>query len=258
MCKTYKIRVIDHVVEIPGEYNKEYKDYSEALNAIEEIVLNASVECDGAVYNAETEEDVEFVTNKGQKEVTPIIPISGAGKTEEEIAPKEEEKMELGKEEEEDKEDDEYAIYEELGNYIKSELDKRAETDDLFANTYAKKNKSIKECIKYVVGEAFGSCKRNGNVGVTYFSPDKVVEMAIHYYDEDDIKIKEIGNKAKPYKPTTTTTLPPLTGITKPTTAATTTTTTIKPPLTARQKKAEAKKKAEEAVISMFDDSFFE
>ena len=37
---------------------------------------------------------------------------------------------------------------------IQSYLDKRAKSDELFAVAYRKKNKSIDECLAYIMGEA--------------------------------------------------------------------------------------------------------
>ena len=50
---------------------------------------------------------------------------------------------------------------------IKAYLDKRAEEDSLFAPKYANEKKSIDECCSYIMG-------------------------AVHYYDEDDIKINRL------------------------------------------------------------------
>lgn len=69
---------------------------------------------------------------------------------------------------------------------IKNHLDERAKTDDLFATAYAKPNKSIDECLAYILGEA----KKQGNA--VYLSDEVVFGWAIHYYDEDDIKINKL------------------------------------------------------------------
>ena len=69
---------------------------------------------------------------------------------------------------------------------IKAHLDKVAEQDETFAKNYAKKNKSVKECCNYIIGEAR---KRKGGGGVVGISDEEVYGMAIHYFDEDDIKV---------------------------------------------------------------------
>ena len=70
---------------------------------------------------------------------------------------------------------------------IKNYLDNRAKTDELFALAYAKPNKNIDECLSYIVGEAH---KQGGNA---VYVPDEVVfGWAVHYYDEDNIKINKL------------------------------------------------------------------
>lgn len=84
---------------------------------------------------------------------------------------------------------------------IKKYLDERAKNDEQFAVSYAKENKSIKECCRYIIGEA--SLSRNGNVAV--MSDDEVFGLAVHYYDEDDIEIKHVSEarvSANNYEPT--------------------------------------------------------
>ncbi len=66
---------------------------------------------------------------------------------------------------------------------IKKYLDHRAATDELFAASYAKKNKTLDECFSYILSEAR---KRGTHVCMT---DDEVFSLAVHYYDEDDIKI---------------------------------------------------------------------
>ena len=45
---------------------------------------------------------------------------------------------------------------------IKSYLDNRAKTDELFAVAYAKQNKNIDECFNYILGEA----RKQGNAAM--------------------------------------------------------------------------------------------
>lgn len=65
---------------------------------------------------------------------------------------------------------------------IKNHLDQRAKDDNLFAASYAKKNKSIDECCNYIFREA----KKKGSA--VFMKDDEVYGLAVHYYDEDDIK----------------------------------------------------------------------
>lgn len=69
---------------------------------------------------------------------------------------------------------------------IKSYLDNRAKTDELFAVAYAKPHKNIDECFNYILGEA----RKQGNA--VYLPDDVVFGWAVHYYDEDDIKINKL------------------------------------------------------------------
>lgn len=64
---------------------------------------------------------------------------------------------------------------------IKEYLDKRAQEDELFAVSYAKENKSIEECASFIIGEVQKS-------GCNGFPDAEIFGMAVHYYDEDDIK----------------------------------------------------------------------
>lgn len=70
---------------------------------------------------------------------------------------------------------------------VRAYLDNRAKTDELFAAAYAKPHKNIDECMTYIIGEAH---KMGGQA---VYVPDEVVYgWAVHYYDEDEIKIEKI------------------------------------------------------------------
>lgn len=74
---------------------------------------------------------------------------------------------------------------------IKQYLDNRAKTDELFAQAYAKPNKNIDECMQYIMGEA----KKQGGSAVC-ISDEVVFGWAVHYYDEDNIKINKVSGRA--------------------------------------------------------------
>jgi len=78
-----------------------------------------------------------------------------------------------------------------LKEAIQSYLDGRAKVDELFAVAYKKKNKSIDECCTYIMGEA----KKRGNA--VCMSDDEVFGLAVHYYDEDNIKINKLPANVK-------------------------------------------------------------
>ena len=70
---------------------------------------------------------------------------------------------------------------------IKNYLDNRAKTDELFAEKYANPKKSIDECCKYITGEAYARAKD----GTAVISDEEVYGMAVHYYDEETVKIRK-------------------------------------------------------------------
>ena len=74
---------------------------------------------------------------------------------------------------------------------IKTHLEQRAKEDSLFAVSLAKPNKSITECCSYILGEA----RKRGNA--VAMSDEEVFGMAVHYYDEDDIKVAKLPTGVK-------------------------------------------------------------
>ena len=66
-------------------------------------------------------------------------------------------------------------------------LNQRAATDPLFAPNLQKPNKSIEECITYILSEVQKS-------GCNGFDDDEIFSMAVHYYDEDDIEVGKATN----------------------------------------------------------------
>lgn len=62
---------------------------------------------------------------------------------------------------------------------IKSYLDRRAEEDKMFAESYANMKKNIIECCDFIVSEV----KRQNRTAMT---DDEVYGLAVHYYDEAD------------------------------------------------------------------------
>ena len=80
-----------------------------------------------------------------------------------------------------------------IGNYLK----KRAETDPSVKNNLNKENKSLKECWDYVLGEVAKTMYRNGKFGCAAGDDEDLYALAIHYYDEDDIKIAPLPSTMK-------------------------------------------------------------
>ncbi len=67
---------------------------------------------------------------------------------------------------------------------IRHYLEKRAESDALFAVKFANPSKSVEDCVTYIINEV----KKSGCNG---FTDDEIFGMATHFYEEDEI---EVGN----------------------------------------------------------------
>ncbi len=80
---------------------------------------------------------------------------------------------------------------------IKAYLDNRAANDPLFAQSYAKPNKSIEECCKFLIGEACAMAVKVDGGKAAGTTDAEIYGLAVHYYDEDDIKIKPINGTCK-------------------------------------------------------------
>lgn len=80
---------------------------------------------------------------------------------------------------------------------IKAYLDQRASEDEQFAKSYAKENKSIEECCQFILAEA-GDRVANKSGAQSYgMTDEEVYGLAVHYYDEDDIKIKPLSARSE-------------------------------------------------------------
>lgn len=73
---------------------------------------------------------------------------------------------------------------------IKDYLDNRAQNDPLFAKSYAKENKNIKDCCSYITSQA----KKQASNGCAAILDEVVFGWAVHYFDEDDIKVITSSN----------------------------------------------------------------
>ena len=84
---------------------------------------------------------------------------------------------------------------------IKRHLDKMAEQDFAFAERYKNNKKSLDQCIKYIMSEAKKQAKNN----CAAIEDAVVFGWAVHYYQEDDVKVDEVKAKVvapKQEKPT--------------------------------------------------------
>lgn len=68
---------------------------------------------------------------------------------------------------------------------IQKYLEARGHEDPLFAQTLQKPSKSIDGCIEYILSEV----QQSGCAG---FADEEIYGMAVHYYDEDDLKVKKV------------------------------------------------------------------
>lgn len=68
----------------------------------------------------------------------------------------------------------------EFEKVIKDYLEQRAEVDELFARKFPNPNKSIEKCCDYIISEV----SKSGRCG---FSDDEIFNIAVHYYDEENI-----------------------------------------------------------------------
>lgn len=85
---------------------------------------------------------------------------------------------------------------------IQTYLENRAKTDSLFAETYKKENKSIEECCKYIMQQAQKMYNKRVNGGIA-IDRKTVYGWAVHYYDEDDIKLEGELERVEVAAPTT-------------------------------------------------------
>lgn len=83
---------------------------------------------------------------------------------------------------------------------IKAYLDKRASEDEQFAQSYAKPNKSIEECCKFIEAEVCDMVANKSGAQSYGMTDAEVYGLAVHYYDEADIKVKQLNAKTEVFK----------------------------------------------------------
>lgn len=72
-------------------------------------------------------------------------------------------------------------------NAIKEYLDARAKEDVKFAEKYSNEKKSIEECCRFILGEM----RKKATSGMYGATDAEVFGLAVHYYDEEDIKVEK-------------------------------------------------------------------
>lgn len=78
-------------------------------------------------------------------------------------------------------------------NAIREYLDGRAKADAKFAEKYSNEKKSIEECCRYIISEM----RKKAEGGCYGATDEEVYGLAVHYYDEPDLKFEDRGGEAK-------------------------------------------------------------
>jgi hypothetical protein len=76
---------------------------------------------------------------------------------------------------------------------VRTYLENKAKAEAEFATIYAKPNKSLEECWKYIVSEA----RKQAVDQCACISDEDVYNWAVHYYMEDDVKAPSSAPKVK-------------------------------------------------------------
>lgn len=72
-------------------------------------------------------------------------------------------------------------------NAIKKYLDEFAQNDVHFAQKYNNPNKSVEECCSFIASEV-------KKMGVCGLDDSEVYGLAVHYYDEEKVKVEPVGD----------------------------------------------------------------
>lgn len=72
-------------------------------------------------------------------------------------------------------------------NAIKKYLDEFAQNDVHFAQKYNNPNKSVEECCSFIASEV-------KKMGVCGLDDSEVYGLAVHYYDEENVKVEPVGD----------------------------------------------------------------
>lgn len=73
-------------------------------------------------------------------------------------------------------------------------MDRRAGEDSLFAETYRKPGKTLKGCCNYIISRAR---KLKGSGTAVAVDDATVFGWAVHYYDEDNIKVEASSGRVE-------------------------------------------------------------
>lgn len=67
---------------------------------------------------------------------------------------------------------------------IQAYLERRASSDELFAVSYARKDRNIDDCVTYILNTVQKS-------GCSGFADEEIYSMAVHYYIENNVEVGE-------------------------------------------------------------------
>ena len=85
-----------------------------------------------------------------------------------------------------------------LKGWLQARLKKMAEEDKSFAEKMENPKKSLDECIKFIQGEVFREYvkenKGGERVSCAMPSREEIFGLAVHYYDEQEVKIQQLPN----------------------------------------------------------------
>lgn len=85
--------------------------------------------------------------------------------------------------------------FETFEDAIKAYLDYQAKQDPVFAAKLDNPKKSIEECVRFIQGEIFHKFVKDGKgkrVAVAAPSRQECFGLAMHYYDEEEIKVRDM------------------------------------------------------------------
>ena len=78
-----------------------------------------------------------------------------------------------------------------LQEAVKPHLDKMAQEDFAFAERYKDEKKSLKGCADYIMAQA----KKQAKGGCAAIEDAVVYGWAVHYYQEEEVKVEEVKAK---------------------------------------------------------------
>lgn len=91
---------------------------------------------------------------------------------------------------EEELEKSDNSLIKRIGEYLLE----RAKVDPSIANNIRKDKKSLNECLIYIKDEIYKKAKEEGHTDYACGDGEIILNLAVHYYDEDDIVVQPKAN----------------------------------------------------------------